>query len=308
MNRINPTRAYYIKLGEEGCFEKQCIEVDHTLRLGYNEIPHDICVSGNWDAILGIYIDKLGSDPGAAKRHVNQIQAFYETTEDDLWVTFYDTKLWWCFAEQKILLQRDGSKLRPVEGKWCSSDINGIPLTMDRLSGSLLSMQGYRGTICSVREFDYMVRKINAEQSQKEKDALDAAIKLRGSLAPIINNLPWKDFELLTDLIFRQAGWQRISEVGGKQKGIDIDLVSPIANERYCIQVKSSANKKVFYEFVENVGRIQEYAKYYFVVHKPAKNLKKALETDTHKIWLAEDVARLIMSYGLVDWVLGKAK
>ena len=306
--RINPDEALYIKLGSGGRFEKHCIEANHVIRLGYNEIPHDLCLRGDWDAVREIFVQERGSDPGSATRHTNQVKAFYETDVDVLWVTFYNNHLWWCFAEPEITLHPDGSKTRPVKGRWHSTDIDGNPLNMDQLSGSLLSMQGFRGTICSVREFEYLIRKLNAEQSLPEQAAQRAFEGLIEALVAIIQEFNWKEFELLTDLIFRQAGWQRVSQLGKSQKGIDLDLISPIANERYYVQVKSKAGRKVFDDFIERTSALDDYSRYYLVVHTPIGNLTKELETDTHKLWLSDDIARLVVKYGLAEWVMGKAK
>ena len=306
--KINPISALFIKLGSGGRFEKHCIEVAHVLRLGYNEIPHEFCLQGDWEAVKEIFIQERGSDPGSTTRHTNQVKAFYESGDDVLWVTFYNNHLWWCFARPEITLLPDGSKTRPVKGIWCSTDIEGNPLVMDQLSGSLLSMQGFRGTICSVREFGYLIRKINAEQSPAEQAANQSFEALVRALVAIIQEFNWKEFELLTDLIFRQAGWQRVNQLGETQKGIDLDLISPIANERYYVQVKSKAGKKEFDDFIERTAALEEYSRYYLVVHSPTRNLTKKLETDSHKLWLSDDVARLIVKYGLVEWVMGKAK
>ena len=306
--KINPISALYIKLGSGGRFEKHCIEVAQVIRLGYNEIPHDLCLRGDWEAVREIFIQERGSDPGSATRHTNQVKAFYEAGNDVLWVTFYNNRLWWCFASPEITLLPDGSKTRPVKGSWCSTDIEGTTLVMDQLSGSLLSMQGFRGTICSVREFDYLVRKINAEQSPAEKAVQHSFEELVKALVAIIRQFNWKEFELLTDLIFRQAGWQRVNQLGKTQKGIDLDLISPIANERYYVQVKSKAGEKVFDDFVQRTTASDEYSRYYLVVHSPAGDLTKDLETDTHRLWLSDDIARLVVKYGLVEWVIGKAK
>jgi hypothetical protein len=306
--KINPRSAYYIKLGPGGRFEKHCIEAAQVLRLGYNEIPHELCLQGDWEVARDIFIQDRGSDPGSATRHTNQIKAFYESRDDVLWVTFYNNRLWWCFADLEITQLPDGSKHRPVKGEWKSTDINDKTLSMHQLSGSLLSMQGFRGTICSVREFDYLVRKINAEVSPEEQIAQLSFEQLIDSLVPIIQNFDWKEFELLTDLIFRQSGWQRISETGGKQKGIDLDLISPIVNERFYVQVKSRAGKKLFADFTEKTSGLDEYSRYFLVVHSPSKDLTKELETETHKLWLSDDIARLVVRYGLVEWVIRKAK
>ena len=49
---------------------------------------------------------------------------------------------------------------------------------------------------------------------------------------------------------------------------------------------------------------------YYFVVHKSDSGLQILAQNPNPlvKIWLAEDVARLTVQYGLVDWLIAKAK
>ena len=41
MSRTEASGALYIKLGEAGKYEADCIEKDQTLRLGYEGTPHD---------------------------------------------------------------------------------------------------------------------------------------------------------------------------------------------------------------------------------------------------------------------------
>jgi hypothetical protein len=305
--KLNPKSAFYIKLGHGGEHEQECIEVNHTLWLGYREVSHELCRSGEWEKARAVFMQKEDSDPGAATRHISQICTFYEEGEDVLWVTFYKNRLWWCFAAPEVTVLPDGSKIRHARDGWKSTDVHGKPLDIGRLSGKLLSMQGYRGTICSVRELDYLVRKINGETSPIEQAALDARDTLAHALERIIQQLDWKEFELLTDLIFREAGWQRVSDLGKTQKTFDLVLFSPITDERYLVQVKSHAGREQFERFQEETGGMQEYSQYYFVVHTPEQNLTQSAETDTHKLWLPGDIASLVVRYGLVDWVIEKA-
>ncbi len=306
--KIRPTSAFYIKLGSEGIHAEACIKKDGTLWLGYNEIPHSLCIEGKWGQVRTIFIKQFNSDPGAATRHTNQIKAFYEADETVLWITFHKNQLWWCFAKPEIILQPDGSKIRQTGDGWHETNINREKFDLSQLSGSLLSVQGFRGTICAVREFEYLIRKVNRETSQLEKAAQDSYQNLVEALEKIIRELDWKEFELLTDLIFRQAGWQRISQLGKTQKTLDLDLLSPIANERYWVQVKSRADMGIFNRFQEETMGTDGYNRCYLVVHSPSANLTKAYETDTHKLWLPDDIARLTVQYGLADWVIGKAK
>ena len=52
----------------------------------------------------------------------------------------------------------------------------------------------------------------------------------------------WKDFETLVDLLFRQAGWRRLSVLGETMKYADLELEEPITMERYQVQIKSAAD------------------------------------------------------------------
>jgi hypothetical protein len=159
MNRdkINPSIAYYIKLGREGQYERQSIEAEGAIRVGYQEVPHEIALARKWDDVKSIWIE-TGRKPGAASDLTRQMQAFYEAGEDVLWITFYKNRLWWCFAKNEITILPDNSKTRPTVDGWHSEDIFGNPLDIGRLSGSLTSIQGYRGTICTVNQLEYLVR------------------------------------------------------------------------------------------------------------------------------------------------------
>lgn len=306
MEKINPVNAYYIKLGTGGYREKTCIESESTIWINYPEIPRKLFEAGKWVAVRDLFVQN-GVDPGAATRHKNQVQIFCESGEDTLWITFYKNRLWWCFAQPEVHYSPEGAKSRKTVNGWHSTNIDNDPLEMGQLSGQLLTVQGFRGTLCAVKSFGYLVRKINNETSPEEQAALDARENLVQSLIAIIQHLPWKEFELLTDLIFRQAGWQRLSQLGKTQKTLDLDLMSPISQERYLIQIKSQASRKQFEKFSFETKEIEEFTRYYMIVHTPQPKLTKDLETDTHKLWLPKDIAELVVQYGLTDWVISKA-
>jgi len=119
--------------------------------------------------------------------------------------------------------------------------------------------------------------------------------------------LNWKDFERLIDLIFRNAGWQRISELGQVQRTIDLELVNPITGERAVAQVKSESNLKEFNNYKKEFGGITGYDKFFYFVHTPAEDLKKYKKengSEKIKIYLADEIARLAISAGLFDWIL----
>jgi hypothetical protein len=305
--KINPIRADYIKLGSNGGeWERECIYDKQILKLGYREIDHYNCLNKEWDKVEE-QCARFRSDKGAISRDVKQIRMFYEDGEDVLWVTFHANQLWWCFSKSEVTQGPNNTKIRQVNGKWRCKDINEHSLQMDQLSGSLLSMEGFRGTICSVKEFKYLINKINGIIPKEIEETQAKLSELEKSLETIIKNLNWKDFEILIDLIFRQAGWQRVSRLGGIQKTIDLDLRSPITEEMYAVQVKSQAGLSQFKEYQEKFQDMKGYSKIYFVVHKPDSDLKNYnMKDDAFELIFSHKIARLAVKYGLTEWIMNK--
>lgn len=310
MQKINPVSALYIKLGPKGEYEEESLLQTHTVHVGWIEVPYGLCERGEWDNVRLKILPEVRGHQGTATNLRNQLRKFYESGTDVLWITFYQDHLYWCFADQTVTMQADGSRIRKAIGGWKRCDINGKDLDSSRLSGSLLAIQGYQSTICNVSKdnLTYLVRKINGESSPHEQKAIAARDALIDSLVEIIQELHWKEFELLSDLIFRQAGWQRLGVLGKAQKDIDLDLLSPITQERYRVQVKAAAGVGEYQILVNLASTNQEFARYYFVVHRPDASLQNMVEDPLVKIWFAKDVARFAVNYGLADWIIAKAK
>ena len=302
---INPKNVYYIKLGRSGEWEKDCLEVSQTIKIGYREVPDKLCREGKWDEVQKI-MQSIRDDVGTATRDKNQVCAFYESDEQVLWVTFFGDRLYWCFSKPDITILPDKSKSRPVIGKWSSNDISGKPLQKTQLSGALLRVQGFRGTICKVKELKCLVEKINGAVHPEIENALLAKAEFEGKIESLIRKLTWGDFELLVDLLFRQAGWQRMATLGKTQKTIDLDLYSPITDERILVQVKSSANLVKLKNFSEGVSNFQDYDRAYFLVHTPSNDLIQSKIQDAVEVWLPSDIARRVVMFGLAEWVLSK--
>ena len=302
---INPKNVYYIKLGRSGEWEKDCLEVSQTIKIGYREVPDKLCRQGKWDEVQKI-MQGIRDDVGAATRDKNQVHTFYESDEQVLWVTFFGDRLYWCFSKSDITILPDKSKSRPVIGQWSSNDILGKPLQKTQLSGALLRMQGFRGTICKVKELKYLVEKINGVVHPEIENTLLAKAEFEGKIESLIRKLTWKDFELLVDLLFRQAGWQRMATLGKTEKTIDLDLYSPITDERILVQVKSSANLSKLQNFSEGISDFQDYDRAYFLVHTPSNDLIQSKIQDDVEVWLPSDIARRVVMFGLAEWIINK--
>jgi len=303
---VNPSAALYIKLGERGKWESECLKEQQTLRIGFEEVRHSVWSEDRWSEVRALY-EKVGAR--VASGFANQIQLFYEAGRDVLWITFYAARLWWCFSEPRVTVLPDGSKTRPVIGTWMSCDIQNRPLDIARLSGRLVMLQRYQGTICSVghERLEYLVRKINSRNEPEVDAAKSARSSLQEAVETIVGRLHWRDFELLVDLVFRQAGWMRVDELGGTQKTFDLVLVSPITGERYGVQVKAQADLVAFEEYERQVGGMEGFSRFYFAVHSPSPDLEQVETVGRVKLLRSAEVAELSVRYGLVDWVIDKA-
>ena len=149
LESIETQQALFIKLGRrDHNWEKDCID-GGTLRLGYRDLPHDLCASSDWANVKAAFPE--ASDPGSVTRHVKQVRLFYEAPKTTLWITFHSDRLWWTFANPEVIQLSDKTKVRRAIEKWRDTDINGLHrLIKGRLSGKLLAVQGFQGTICSV--------------------------------------------------------------------------------------------------------------------------------------------------------------
>lgn len=306
MKAIKPKNVYFIKLGSGGHLEQSCIEKDHTIRLGFNKTDHKACLSGDWEKIRKDELNS-GRAKGKATEITNEIRRFYEEDENTLWITFYANHMWWCFAYKSVERHPDGSKARKVIGQWRDNDINGHPLSFETISGKLLQVRGFRGTICSV-DLLYVTNKVNGITSPEVARSMDCFDAFRSSLIPLIQNLTWKDFELLVDLVFSNAGWQRISVLGKTEKNIDLDLRSPVTGERIMVQIKSASDKEEFEFYCREFSLMKDFVSFFYVVHTPKKSLKLAKAPARTQLVFGEQLAKLVIDGGLAGWLIEKNK
>jgi hypothetical protein len=118
--------------------------------------------------------------------------------------------------------------------------------------------------------------------------------------------LSFHDFELLVDLIFRQAGWQRVSGVGGTQRTIDIELFSPTLG-RAVVQVKSESDARKFMKYGRDFSSMAQFQHMYYVVHTASNELGEITPTDPRvRLVLLDELARWTINSGLTEWLVGK--
>jgi hypothetical protein len=299
------TRVRYIKLGEGGGWEKECLEKG-IIRFGFgsaNAERFPLCVAGRWNELTSSFV-REGKDKATATRFTNETRIFFEDNGAILWITFIGETLLWGFLEPSAPVPHSDSAgvWRTVATGWSSSDLNGEPLTKERLSGGLTKLAAYRGTSCNVDVAEYVIRRINGQKIPQVERALALLSDLRSSTLELMRLLGPRDFETLVDLVFSTSGWRRQGIVGKTQKTLDLDLMLPSTGERAFVQVKSETTSA---ELAEYVGRLDEFGPYdrmFFVYHSG-----DAKTTDDRVLVIGPDrLAELVLDAGLCNWLIRK--
>ena len=303
MEKIQATAVKYIKLGEGGEWEPECLR-SGIIKFGYHETPHQMCLEGKWDEVHKVWLRERNNNQSTATSDVRQIKTFYTATPDILFITFSQGLLHWCQPSGDVTECKDGSRTRATVNGWRSHSLSGNLLSHSVLSGALLATQNYRGTICDVRLADYALRKINDEQSPEIIGADIAEAEYLKAITRLCSLLTWQDFELLVDLIFSASGWRRTGSLGRTQKTVDIELELPTTGERAFVQVKSVAEQSVFSEYLSLFQTSDSYDRMFFVWHRGT--LSEDLRAERVTMIGPTALAKLILDTGLARWLRNK--
>lgn len=306
MSAIQPNLVRYIKLGDGGRWERECIK-EGIIRFGFGtneDEKFSVCLRGEWDELTRLFLAE-GKNQGTATRFTNETQIFFKDNGSTLWITFKGEDLWWGFLNSDApVAHADGLGVwRRVQNGWKNTDINGEPLTKSRLSGALTKLAAYRGTSCSVDVEEYLIRRINGQKVQQVERALTARKEMIDAAAGLMRLLVPKDFELLVDLVFTSSGWRRTNVVGKTQKFLDLDLVLPSTGERACVQVKSKTSSKELASYIEQLDDFTSHSRMFFVFHTG-----KIDEPGDERVSIIgpQKLAELVVEAGLVGWLIEK--
>jgi hypothetical protein len=304
---IQPKLVRYIKLGDAGRWERECID-NGIIRFGFgtnDDTKFDVCVRGAWDELTRLFLAE-GKNQGTATRFTNESQKFFEDDGSTLWFTFKGEDLWWGFlTDDAPVKHADGHGIwRRVKNGWRNTDANGEPLTKSRLSGALTMIAGYRGTSCSVHaQENYLVRRINGQKTPQVERAVAARKEMVDVSVGLMQLLGPRDFELLVDLVFTSSGWRRVGAVGKTQKTLDLDLILPSTGEKAFVQVKSTTNSKQLASYIEKLDDFDSYSRMFYVFH--TGNVADPGD-DRVSILGPAELAELVVESGLVGWLIQK--
>jgi hypothetical protein len=261
-----------------------------------------LCEAGDWPAVQQFW-EKFRGDAGTASRDTEQIRIFHETGSEAVFITFHGGLMYWCIPTGPVNVLEDGSHFRSTVDGWHSTTLGGVPLQTERLSGHLLKVQMFRGTICRVKAREYLIHKLNDELHPQVLKADEAEEALRLAVISLMRMLTWQDFELLVELVFSASGWRRLGAVGKTQKTVDIELWLPTLESRAFVQVKAQTTSLEIKEYIEKFTT-GSYDHMFFVWH--SGDVNEQIETDGVTLLGPNEFARLVMETGLVFWLKDK--
>lgn len=294
--------AFYVKLGRAGCWEADSIHKSR-LRLGWpNQSLADIN-AGKWSLIAEQLQIEHPDKRQVATNDLNRLSDIALSTPDDVWVTFHGAKLWWARLASGPVEEDSISKYRVTVDGWHDASQSGKLLVANELPGKLAQLQGFRGTVCRVREKQLLRRVLEGSRSELASLICVARDRLCGRLEMAIAELHWKDYETLVDLVFRHAGWQRVSVLGQHAKAYDLELREAITGDRYVVQVKSQATRHDLDKTIQDFSDT-DYRKVFFVVHSPGADLAQAADIPPYVELVAPShLAVLALDAGLSLWL-----
>lgn len=293
--------AFYVKLGARGVWAADSIG-HGLLRFGWDGVPLDEIHRGDWAAVRARIATWHKHKP-TITADTERLKDLATSTPDDVWVTFHESRLWWCRLAEGRIEQDETSKFRRVLDGWRSSDVRGRELLANQIPGQIAKVQGFRATVCAVAERESLRRLLAGEPSAAYLEIDAARASLVASTAHALRSLHWKDFETLVDLVFRQAGWRRRSVLGASMKYVDLELEEPVTGELYQVQVKARADVPAFEAYVDQFTG-GSFRKLYFVVHSPTASLAalNGQRADVELV-LPDRLAALVVDHGLTAWL-----
>lgn len=307
MQPVDFKNAYYIKLGRGGKWEESSIR-ENKVRIGWISWTVEEINQRNWNNLKQKY-RKGYKSKGSATTDINALKTIVESTSDDVWIAFHASYLWWCRVGKPGIFEDKISKYREVAGQWNNRDICDQFLILNQIPGSISKKQRFAGTICHVKEVDDLRRLLNNQPSHAFQAISEAKTILIEDVEKGLKGLHWKDFEILVDLVFRNAGWRRISMLGGPMKTVDVELEEPITGDLYQVQVKSAATINDFKKYAQNFLP-GTFRKLYFVVHSPEAKLVnyQGKQHEEIELILPRRLAQMVVDFGLTDWLLKKIR
>jgi hypothetical protein len=305
---FEPATVRYIKLGQNGKWATDALE-EGIIPFGYSAVDHHACLAGEWDRV-GDQLVAMGRTANGVSQGLRELKDFYDLPDDTLWVTMANGHFWWAFAEGPVVVVAPGNPDKPARYRrtragWSKTSLAGEPLAVRSLSSALTRTASYQMTICTIKQADYLLRRIRGEPDPLHAQATAIRGEMRDIGLRMVRQLDWRDFETLVDLIFARGGWQRSSALGKHQPDVDLILTQPTTNETAWVQIKSKTDQGELSNYLDRFRWDDSCDRFFFVCHSAAGPLNLPAEPGLH-LWMGERLADAAIDAGLFDWLVAR--
>jgi hypothetical protein len=311
-NKVDlPSSVRYVKNGKGGQWWKVA-KTNNQIHLGWRNIPRHLLTNPDFQKIEAQTRKHFGAKPGAVQ-DFNQLKDLLDSPSTNIWVTFEDGFMWWCTVRDSAQCNPDGESDEKgnfwlvCERPWSNRSLGGKFLAVSDLPGPVTKTSGFRGTVCTPREWQTIIRIIRDEKDPFATKAIKAREGYKEAIFDMIKQLHWKDFEQLIDLVLFRSGWVRIRTFDSTAEGIDTDVENPATAEIAFVQVKSSATQHTLEDYIQKFeNRRERYARMIFAVHSPVGKIAVPQGCLLVQVWDATRVADLSVRLGLGEWIEGR--
>jgi hypothetical protein len=305
-----PSSVRYVKNGSGGRWW-QAAKENGQVHAGWQDIPSKLLLNPGFGEIERV-VRKGFTDQGAATRDFKALRCLLDAPSQHVWITFEEGCMWWCTVSDLAKInsngqdQSHGNFWLVCDHPWSNRSLGGRLLAMTDLPGTVTAAAGFRGTVSEPKASEAILRIIRDEKNKDVAASRDQRANYEQTIFTIIQQLRWKDFEQLVDVILDRTGWKRISTLGGTREGIDIEVENPTADEIAFVQVKSSATQAILNDYVRRFNAQRDrYARMIFAVHSVDGQLIPPANLPV-QLWTCQKLAELVVRLGLGEWVENK--
>ena len=131
---VKPGSVRYIKLGQRGGWEKDCVDRG-IIRIGFGTAKperFELCLSRRWDDLAESFKEG-GRSKGTVTSFTNQVRRFFEDDGSTRWITFIGERLYWGLVDSSRPERDAGGAYRAIRDGWRCTDVHGEALTKDQL-------------------------------------------------------------------------------------------------------------------------------------------------------------------------------
>lgn len=124
--------------------------------------------------------------------------------------------MWWCTAHDGATVNREdesstnGNFWLVCDRTWSKHSLHGKLLAISDLPGTVTTTAGFKGTICTPKNWPTILRLIRDERDPDCEKAAAARDEYMQAVNKLVKRLSPQDFEQLIDLILTRTGWVRI--------------------------------------------------------------------------------------------------